>query len=142
LFGLDLEKQLYSEIEKLIKAGVNNFLVGLHSQFDALSYYVLKKLKAKYQISVCVVFTSMYSTKKDKFGQSQMDYYKDVETKIYDLSNVPYPFRIIETNKKMIDECDYVICYLSRQTYGGTYRAVNYAKSHKKHIINLYEKSA
>ena len=41
----ELEARLYSEIEKLIVAGVDTFYFGSKSEFDRFCYVVVSKLK-------------------------------------------------------------------------------------------------
>lgn len=40
--------QFFSDIEKLIKSGVTEFIFGSKSEFDDLSYQIVSKLKEKY----------------------------------------------------------------------------------------------
>ena len=48
--------------------------------------------------------------------------------------------RIIFSNKKMIDDCDLVVCYVNMKvSKSGSRTAINYAIKQKKKIINLFK---
>ncbi len=45
----------------------------------------------------------------------------------------PYKFAIEKRNKWMVDNCDFLVCYITR-TYGGAYKTFKYANKRIKHI--------
>lgn len=138
----DLRKKLYQEVERLINQGVDSFKMGVHGEFDKMALIVCEELREKYKhINICVVFTSLNSLKKDSLGYSNVDLYKNVDTMFYGVEDIYFKKRITETNRKMIDDCDIVICYFdSLSRSNGTKLAVKYALKKNKEIIYLYDK--
>lgn len=60
----------------------------------------------------------------------------------YDVEDIYYKNRITYSNKKMVDNCDLVICYVDMKSYkSGAKTAVNYALKQNKKVINLYEEN-
>ena len=64
--------------------------------------------------------------------------------KLYDsviyppLEKVPPRAAIVKRNEWMIEKADLIIAYV-KQTYGGAYKALQYAHKRKKMMINLAE---
>ena len=53
--------------------------------------------------------------------------------------NKPRKFRITSCNEYMVDNSDFVICYIDH-TWGGAYTTYKYARRKKKQIFNVAEK--
>lgn len=145
IYCKDIKERLLTAVEEQIKNGADSFIIGTHGDFDTLSLTVCRELRNKYpQIKISVVFTTLTILKKDNYddeiGSSIADYYKDVETMIYDIEEEHFKQQIIISNRKMIDDSDKVICYVKFKEYrSGAKRAVTYAKKQNKDIINLYK---
>ena len=68
-----------------------------------------------------------------------------MDEKLYDtviyppLETIPPRVAIVKRNEWMIQKADFIIAYV-KHTYGGAYKALQYARKKKKSIINLAEK--
>ena len=77
-----------------------------------------------------------------KSQQKKMKYLLD--SKLYDeiayppLENIPPRLAIIKRNEWMIDKADIIIAYVE-YSYGGAYKAFEYAGKKQKRIFNLAE---
>lgn len=135
------KEKIYNAAENLIKTkNVSQFYVNRHGKFDEMSLSVLRQLKIKYpHIKICVVFENA-NYKKDKFGHSKLDDYTDCEIVSFFIENTYFKAKIEETNKKMIEAADFVVCWvdLSAKFHSGAQKAVVYAQKLNKTIINLY----
>lgn len=131
-------------IEDEIKNGCMHFIVGSHGNFDRMVLSVCKELKKIYQnIIIEVVITSLNSIKKhidyDMFGKIVYEPYENVNTIMYEIELEHFKNKIIVSNKKMIEECDLLICYVdTSRVRSGAKIAYNYAKKLGKRIINLH----
>ena len=100
---------------------------------------ICKKLKTTNKnICIEVVITTPNFLTKDKDINEQV--YKDVETVMYEIEDIHFKQRIILSNKKMIDTCDTLICYIDPSIKkSGAKTALRYAEKHGLKIINLFE---
>ena len=136
--------KLKKVIEDEIKNGCVHFIVGSHGNFDRMALSVCKELKNKYQnLIIEVVITSLNSIKKhieyDMFGKIVYEPYENVNTIMYEIEQEYFKKQIIVSNKKMIEECDLLICHVdTSRVRSGAKIAYNYAKKLGKRIINLY----
>ena len=123
----DIEERLSAVVQKEIDSGCRYFIVGSHGEFDRVALGVCKLMRQIYpEIKIEVAITS--------FNQ---DYY-DVETVMFEIEEVYYKRRIIESNKQMVDACDVLICYVRPNSWrSGAKQILNYAKSKNKKIINI-----
>lgn len=135
------KQKIYNAVENLIlHENVSKFYVNRHGKFDEMSLSVLRELKMKYpHIQICVVFENT-NYKKDKFGCSKLDDYSDCEIVSFFVDDAYFKARIQQTNKKMAEVADYVVCWcdLSARFHSGAQFAVRYAQKLNKTIINLY----
>lgn len=135
------EEKIFNAVENLILCeNVRKFYVNRHGKFDIMALSALRNLKHKYpDIEICVVFENA-NYKKDKFGRSKLDDYSDCEIVSFFIENTYFKAQIGETNKKMVEASDFVICWvdLSAKFRSGAQQAVLYAKKQNKTIINLY----
>lgn len=122
----DITAKLFSEIEKLIKIGVKTFYVGNNGGFDRKVYNVLCSIEAKYDISFYVVQAYL--------GNFQIQGDKSIMPDGFE--TVPKRFAIDHRNKWMLNNSDFVVCYI-RQNYGGAYKFVTLAKKQNKTIIEI-----
>ena len=96
---------LLSETEKQIKAGCLAFTMGTHGEFDRLALSACRVLRKRYpEIRIEVVLTSPASAKSGR--------YDDVDTVLFDIEELYYKRRIAWSNRRMIDGCDALICYV------------------------------
>ena len=138
----------YNKLKKVVENeiinGCNFFTMGTHGDFDRLALAVCKNLRKKYcNIKIEVVLTSLNQIKKivykDEFGKDEYFPFNDVKTTIYEIENVFYKRKIIESNYKMIDNCKTLICFVNKnQSYGGAIKAYKYAIKKGLKIINLF----
>lgn len=140
LWGKDIRERLKKQLESHLDDEVHCF-VGTHGDFDSLALSVCRELRKTYKMKITVVFTSLNVLKKDKdLEYSIADNYDDVETMIYDIEEEHFKNQIVVSNRRMVDDCDIVICYVDMKEYrSGAKRAVNYAKRQGKQIINLFQ---
>lgn len=125
-----IESEVYSCVEKLIiKNNVDVFYVGSQGNFDAIVHRVLKRLKLEYPHIKCnMVFA--YLPDKNELNESDSVYPEGIEC-------VPPRFAIDYRNKWMINNSEYVVCYV-KYNFGGAYKFLKFAEKQKKSVINLF----
>ena len=130
---------LIKECEKLIlKYNVNEFLVGNYGSFDKLVSNVIRMLKEKYP-KVKLNLILPYLTKE--ISENKKYYYKSYDELIIpDISeNVPIRYRIIKANEYMVDNSDFLICYISHY-FGGAAKTYSFAvRKQSIKIINIFK---
>ena len=129
-YGLDKD-MLRNAIEKLIKQGTSEFLVGNHGQFDGMVFSCLQVLSKDYpEISYSVALAYL-PTHKDEFdiyhGHSFYPEGQEVG---------PAKFAIERRNRYLIDSADVCLCYVNH-TFGGAYKFACMAKNRGLQVINL-----
>lgn len=140
-----IRKKLTDIVLYEIQSGCNHFMMGTRGDFDELALSVCRQLRKSFnEILIEVVITSLSQIKtiieKDEYGEDIYKPYEDVKTIMYDIENVYFKEQITVSNRKMIDDCDTVICYVDEsRTRSGAKKALSYAKRKGKKIINLYE---
>lgn len=133
----DIYDNLVNFIEKLITVeNVSEFWVGNYGSFDGLSAKAVRNIKRKYpyvQLNLIIPYLTVDINK-----------YKEVYYKNYDRiliadlpERTPKKFQILKCNEYMVNNSDYIICYVL-YTWGGASKTLEYAKK-KKHIkiLNL-----
>ena len=140
-----IREKFFETLKYIIPQGFSRLLIGCHGDFDklALSTCLRYKKNIDPNIQINVVLTSFSFLKKDDFGYSRVDFYKDkhCETIFYDIEEVHFKNRISFSNKKMVDNCDLIICYVDMNSYrSGAKTAINYAIKQNKTVINLFNK--
>jgi len=124
---------LYAEIENLIiKENVRKFYVGTHGNFDRLVYNVLCKLELVYNIEKVVVLAYINQRKETVYYDIKKSLFPEV------LERTPLRLAIYKRNCYMIDNSQFVICYINN-TFSNTYTFVNLAINKKKRVINIGE---
>ena len=145
IFDTDLIKNQISEkIMGLTEQGFSHFLVGSHGDFDrlCLSACLEYKKRINNNIKISVVLTNLPFLNNKSIINDKIKFYEnnDCETLFYDIEHVYFKNRIIFSNKKMIDDCDLVVCYVDMKvSKSGSRTAINYAIKQKKKIINLFK---
>jgi len=114
----------------------DSFLVGHQGSFDGIVLGVLRNLKQKYpNISYNVVLAYMPGEK------TEYEFYAPEETMYPEgLESVHPRFAISWRNKWLVNECDFVICYINR-SWGGAAQYVELAQKKNKSVINLASRS-
>ena len=133
----ETEELLKNAIEEQIAQGRTEFMMGTHGEFDELALKACREIRETHpEIQIEVVLTSQNVIHKpDPWSWTP---YKDVKTVMFDIENEHFKRRITVSNRKMIDECDVLICYVNVDAYkSGAKTAMNYAKRKGLEIINL-----
>ena len=128
----DISDNLANLIEKLItEENVSNFWVGNYGDFDKLSAKAVRNLKVKYpniQLNLVIPYLT-----------SDINEYKEFYYRNYDHilmadlpEQTPKKFHILKCNEYMVQNSDFIICYV-RYGWGGAAKTLEYAQK-KKHI--------
>ena len=127
---------LLTETERQIKAGCLAFTMGTHGEFDRLALSACRLLRERYpEMRIEVVLSSPTSANSGRYG--------DVDTVLYDIEELHYKRRIAWSNRRMIDGCDTLICYVDEAAYrSGAKTALRYAQKRGVNILNLYRAPA
>ena len=133
----DFQSKLKIEIEKLIlHKGVNEFWVGNYGVFDRTAAKVVREFKSVYQ-NIKLYLVLPYTTKT--IDENRNQYYEDFDALlIADIpERTPTKYRIIKCNEYMVNESDFLLCYV-KYSWGGASKTLEYAEK-KKHIeiINI-----
>ena len=136
VYGENIFDRIKEVAENLIvNYGVNEFWVGNYGGFDGWSASAIRELKMKYShIELDLVIP--YLT--EKINENKEQYYKNYDNIIVAeiQANTPKRFHIIKANEFMVDNADFLICYVER-SWGGALRTYEYAKRKNKKIYNL-----
>lgn len=136
----EVRKRLLAFVESKIKRGAKHFLIGTHGDFDQLALSVCKELKQKYEIEICLVFTSLTILKEK--GEVAKNLFGDITLVTYDIENTYYKNTITYSNQKMIEESNFVIFYVDEtKNRSGAKNSLKYAKKKNKSFENLYKES-
>lgn len=131
-----------NQIKKIAEELINtkeyvNFLIGHEGNFDIIATSAVKTAKRKNNCgnsSLILLLPYMKAEYKNN-TKSFHEYYDDVEI-CPESSEAYYKNAISIRNRKMIDRSDLVICCIDHKS-GGSYKAVRYAESINKKIINV-----
>lgn len=135
IYNPTLREKLHDCVKKFLVKDKVRLLIGTHGDFDLLSLSVCRELKSIFDCKIYLVFTSLAAL--NKFDK---ELYKDVETLMYEIEDEHYKKQITICNQKMINDSDFIICYVNMLKYqSGAKLAITYAKKKNKKIINLYE---
>lgn len=136
VLGKNVYEILQAEIERQIKHGCKNFVMGNHGEFDRWALAACRLLRNRYaDIEIEVVLTRPIVSKNAD------DPLADVDRVMFDIEHLHYKRQITESNRKMIDGCSLLICYVNPDARGGGARAaMRYAERRGVATINLYRK--
>ena len=126
--GLDREV-LRSAIEKLIKEGVTEFVVGDHGQFDSMVFSCLLDLSKEYSEISYSVALAYFPRHKGELYHGHSFYPEGQEVG-------PARFAIERRNRYLIDSAEMCLCYVNH-TFGGAYKFAKMAKRHGLQVMNL-----
>ncbi len=114
------------------------FYCGGYGNFDNLCASVIRDIKKDFP-ELTLIFVTPYITEG---YQERLRYIK--EARLYDeilypeLEKVPYKFAISKRNEWMTKKADLVIAFV-KNSWGGAYKTLEFAKRKGKKIINLAE---
>lgn len=124
---------LEQTVQRLIEENEEiTFLVGTHGAFDLMAQSVLKQALQEYPQITCHIVLSYIPVDKDS------EQYALPTLVPEGIESVPKRFAISFSNNYMVNKCDTVVCYISRD-WGGATQFVNKAEKKGKVIINLAE---
>lgn len=125
-------------LSQLSKDPATEFLVGHQGSFDHMAYSILKEIKPCYpQMSFSVVLA--YAP-ENRASDSANRYENTV---LWDgVETTPKRYAIARRNSWLVQQCDMVICYVTRSAVSNSARYVEQASRKGKRIINLAEKNA
>lgn len=115
-------------MELIHKHNVTMFYVGDSGQYDAYCRSVLKEIGANY----AVVLSRMPGK------PTEYDDFSDTMLPEGIVEGGPPRFAIERRNKWMIEQSDFVICYLRHRMYGGAAKFASLAEKKGKNVINIY----
>ena len=129
-----LKKAIYEQIN----GGCRFFTMGHHGEFDFTSLDICRQARKIHpDIEIEVVLTSYHAINKNKDAEYLP--YQDVSTVMFDIEDEYFKRQITLSNRKMIDGCDTLICYVDKKrSPSGAKRAMNYAKRKGLEIINVF----
>ena len=139
IFANTLQRRIKEAIRAKIERGCISFTMGTHGEFDNLALHTCRELRNEYPgMQIEVVLTSLHAIEKVEEWDSAA--YSDVSTVMYEIEEAHYKRQITLSNRKMIDTCDTLICYVDEKAYrSGAKTAMRYAKQKGLRIINLYD---
>jgi len=117
--------------ELIIKKGIKEFWVGNYGAFDRIAASVINELKKTYSdlfLTLVIPYLTKEINEYKKEYQQKYDYILvcDIPEK------TPRKYHIIKANEYMINNSDYLICFVEHN-WGGAAKTLEYAKK-KKHI--------
>lgn len=141
MFGhSDCPDSMLPKIEEAIvncySKGVTAFYVGSRGRFDSIAATAVKRVKQRYGDIRLYLLLACHPGERpiDLWGGFDGSYYPPLE-------NVPRPYAIVRGNQYMVDNSDYLICYVKH--IGNTRNLLEYAHKRKEggSIENVAEDS-
>lgn len=130
MFGhADCPDSMLPKIEEAIvncySNGVTAFYVGSRGRFDRLAATAVKRVKQQYSNIRLYLLLAYHPAERpvDPWDGFDGSYYPPFE-------NVPRPFAIVRCNQYMVDNSDYLICYVKH--VGNTRNLLEYAQKRKE----------
>ena len=116
----------------IVDCGVQQFYSGGRGKFDLMCAKIVKKLQSQYSnIKITQVLSYI--------PQEGMDLLDCFDDSLYLLErNVPKRFAIIETNKLLVNNVDFIISGVE-YSFGGAAQVVEYAQRKHKKVISIFE---
>lgn len=129
------EKKLMELIESVSRSEKVDFYLGGYGNFDSLAKKCAQRYKEKHRNSR-IIFVTPYLNKWLDIRKEYIE--RNYDEIIYpELEQVPLKFAILKRNEWMIDLADHVFVFVKTH-YGGAYKALIYAKKHRKAFTNIY----
>ena len=140
--NISTEKEKVKEVAEnlILQYGVKDFWVGNYGNFDIGCALAIKELQVNYpDIKLSVVIP--YLTKS--ISEYKEVYYKNFDNVL--IANIPLSvpkrFHIIKANEYMVENSQFLICFINR-SWGGAVQTFEYAKRKNLKIFNLATKTA
>ena len=127
------KRQIIKElVTDLIKnEGVTQFYIGGRGAFDTICADIVHTLKKEFTWIKSTLVLSYIPQKNFVLSNTYDD-------SVYLLEKAILPkFAIWETNKIIVDKCDFIITAVGKEG-GGAYRALQYAKKRGKKVWNVF----
>lgn len=118
--------------DMIVNNNVKMFYMGTNGKFDRMAYNIVRVLqreKEEYRDIKYNAVLAYLPTKNDSPVYENTIYPEELET-------VPKRFAIVKRNKWMIDNSDYVICYVTN-TFSNAHKFVQYAQKKGKKIVYI-----
>ena len=133
-----LPAKLSEVLDALIESGVTRFLSGGAMGFDLIAAdAVLTKRDEGADISLSMYLPCL--NQSDRWGTAMRHEYSRIlslaDEVIY-ISKEYTRFCMHERNRRMVDDSEILLCYLTREV-GGTANTKEYAQAHQRKIINI-----
>ncbi len=129
--------KLYDALEELIRGGNFHFCCGMARGFDLAALQCLIDLKRRYHVRIeaCIP----YLGQERNFPPREKKLYGELlplcdETTV--ISQTYYSGCTLKRNRYMVDKCDTLFAYCTRDT-GGTAFTVKYARSQGREIVSF-----
>lgn len=131
-----VEEKLFSVVNNIIKShDYVKFLVGREGEFDLLASSVISKATAGNHNTYTVLVLPYMKAGYRDHKQNYLYCYNEIE--ICEKSAIAYPKSAIRIrNRIMIERSDIVVFFVQHKS-SGAYKALRYAESLKRHIINI-----
>ncbi len=124
-------ERMLTLIEGLVGGEDVEFYNGYRGNFDCFAAECVKEYKSKHANAKSVFFTP-YLSENYNGNVAKRSLFDEI---VYPgLEGVPLKFAIVKRNEVMIESCDVLICYIKR-TFGGAYKAYEYARKRNKRIV-------
>ena len=125
-----VKSKLLDAIMDLIKRGADTFYVGNNGKYDAYVRSVLRQIQVEYpHIQYAVVLAYLPTEKSEYEDYSDTMYPEGIEEGLK-------KFAIERRNNWLVNQANYVICYIGH-SWGGAYKFARLAKRRGKVVINL-----
>ena len=140
---LQEDEAIFSRIKEILSSYVATgepitFYCGGYGDFDRICERACRLLK-KEGADCEIVYITPYMTEAQQKKIGALIREGRYDSVLYPpLERVPLRFSILRRNEWMATEADLILAYV-RYGRGGAYRALTYARSKKKAIINLAE---
>ena len=128
-YNLEIKEKLREVIERLVKAGADNFLLGGYGNFDIMAAHTVREIKKEYP-NIKSILVIPYIERKYDENLYDSSLYPPIE-------NIQRRFAIIKRNEYMVSSSDVIVAYIDHD-FGGASKTFNYAKRKKKKVINLF----
>ena len=136
VYDANLKDRVLDTVRGLfLDSGVSEFWVGNYGQFDKIAASAVRSLKQELPtISLSLVIP--YLTQE--INEYREEYYKDYDSIIMaDIpENTPRNLKIIKANQFMVDNSDYLVCYVNT-SWGGAVKTMEYGLKKNVRVMNL-----
>lgn len=136
LFGhADCPDTMLPRIEHTIEQyysqyGVTDYYIGNRGRFDSLAAMAVRNAKQRHPDIRMYLLLAYHPSERpiDLWDVFDGSYYPPLE-------NVPRPYAIVRGNQYMVDNSDYLICYVKH--IGNTRNLLEYARRRKKADVRI-----